>query len=406
MLKFLATSDIHGYLPNITEEFDLLMICGDICPATDHSVYYQEKWIKTIFTQWINSLPYKTAWSKVILVPGNHDFWLERMSVAQKLEIEMLCSHRMKILRHDEYEFEYPVSDGLDSLIIFGTPYCSIFGHWAFMVNDETLEKKFSQIENDVDISWLSNSSIITNSEAGTFVYTATATSKENAWCFGSISSNHTVTVCPWEIAIKDGKGEADLTESKDNLDGDTPYTLSVTNEAEENPSVTWTSNNNAFTISTDLNQLSTPEAGENAQTATITATVGETEVASIEVTVAAKSGSEVNPITTWTGLVTEMQNEGGAIYISGEMTADETLFIEKSREIITVDDVTINRDPNYKGAIFTLNAPLTMTGSESAHITIDGNDIDVEQSMIYSTNQNITTYYYITICQYIKDVK
>lgn len=152
MMKFLATSDIHGYLPNITEEFDLLMICGDICPATDHSVYYQEKWVKTIFTQWINSLPYKTAWSKVILVPGNHDFWLERMSVAQKLDIEMLCSHRMKILRHDEYEFEYPVSDGLDSLIIFGTPYCSIFGHWAFMVNDETLEKKFSQIENDVDI--------------------------------------------------------------------------------------------------------------------------------------------------------------------------------------------------------------------------------------------------------------
>jgi Icc-related predicted phosphoesterase len=151
-MKFLATSDIHGYLPNITEEFDLLMICGDICPATDHSIYYQENWIKTIFTQWINSLPYKTAWSKVILVPGNHDFWFERMSVAQKLEIEMLCSHRMKILRHDEYEFEYPVSDGLDSLIIFGTPYCSIFGHWAFMVNDETLEKKFSQIENDVDI--------------------------------------------------------------------------------------------------------------------------------------------------------------------------------------------------------------------------------------------------------------
>ena len=144
-MKFLATSDIHGYLPNITEEFDLFMICGDICPADDHSIYYQENWIKNIFTQWINSLPYKTAWSKVILVPGNHDFWFERMTEAQKLEIEMLCFNRLKILKHDEYEFEYPVSDGLDSLIIFGTPYCSIFGHWAFMVNDETLEKKFGQ---------------------------------------------------------------------------------------------------------------------------------------------------------------------------------------------------------------------------------------------------------------------
>ena len=152
MLKFLATSDLHGYLPNITEEFDLLMICGDICPVTDHNPYYQEYWIKNTFIQWINSLPYKEAWSKVILVPGNHDFWLERMTKAEKLEIEMLCNNRLKILKHDVYEFEYPVSDGLDSLKIFGTPYCSIFGHWAFMVNDETLEKKFSQIGDDVEI--------------------------------------------------------------------------------------------------------------------------------------------------------------------------------------------------------------------------------------------------------------
>lgn len=250
------------------------------------------------------------------------------------------------------------------------------------------------QIENDIDISWLSNSSIITNSEAGTFEYTATATSKENAWCFGSISSNHTVTVCPWEIAIKDGKGEADLTESKDNLDGYTTYTLSVTNEAEENPSVTWTSDNDDFTISRDSSKLSTPVAGENAQTATITATVDQMEVASIKVTVAAKLGSEANPITTWTGLVTEMQNEGDAVYISGEMTADETLLIAKSREIIAVGNVTINRASNYTGAIFTLNAPLTMTGSESAHITIDGNNMEVGQSMIYSTDQNITLKY------------
>ena len=151
-MKFLATSDTHGYLPNITEEFDLFMICGDICPADDHSIYYQENWIKSIFTQWINSLPYKTAWSKVILVPGNHDFWFERMSDAQKLEIEMLCFNRLKILKHDVYEFEYPVSDGLDSLMIFGTPYCSIFGRWAFMVNNETLEKKYGQIDEDTDI--------------------------------------------------------------------------------------------------------------------------------------------------------------------------------------------------------------------------------------------------------------
>ena len=135
MMKFLATSDLHGYLPNITEEFDLLMICGDICPATDHNPYYQEYWIKNTFIQWINSLPYKEAWSKVILVPGNHDFWFERMTKDEKLVIEMFCNNRLKILKHDVYEFEYPVSDGLDSLKIFGTPYCSVFGHWACISN-------------------------------------------------------------------------------------------------------------------------------------------------------------------------------------------------------------------------------------------------------------------------------
>ena len=149
---FKATSDIHGYLPNITEKFDLLMICGDVCPTIDHSIYYQENWIKNEFVGWIKSLPYKEAWSKVILVPGNHDFFLERMSGAQKLEIELMCDGKLKILKHDIYEFEYPVSDGLDSLKIFGTPYCSLFGRWAFMVNDETLEKKYEQIDEDTDI--------------------------------------------------------------------------------------------------------------------------------------------------------------------------------------------------------------------------------------------------------------
>lgn len=149
---FKATSDLHGYLPNITDKFDLLMICGDISPAKNHSVYFQETWLKNIFIKWVNELPFNTPWSKVILVPGNHDFWMERMTSAEKLEIEMLCNHRLKILKHDVYDFEYPVSDGIDSLRIFGTPYCSVFGYWAFMINDEALEKKYSQIDEDVDI--------------------------------------------------------------------------------------------------------------------------------------------------------------------------------------------------------------------------------------------------------------
>lgn len=151
-MNIIASSDFHGHLPNIDKPFDLFLIAGDICPAHDHFFAYQQEWVKTEFMEWVKALPYATPWSKVILVPGNHDFFLERASQTELKEIETMCDGNLKILRHDMYTFEFPVSDGLDSLTIFGTPYCSIFGNWAFMVSDETLDKKFGQIPEGVDI--------------------------------------------------------------------------------------------------------------------------------------------------------------------------------------------------------------------------------------------------------------
>lgn len=151
-MKILATSDTHGFLPKITEEFDLFLLPGDICPAHDHYYAFQKEWLMTNFVDWVNSLPFKNPWSKIIYTPGNHDFVGERMTKDEIRELEMKCNGHLKFLRHDIYGFEFPVSDGLDSLTIFGTPYCSMFGSWAFMVEDETLEKKFSQIPEGVDI--------------------------------------------------------------------------------------------------------------------------------------------------------------------------------------------------------------------------------------------------------------
>ena len=258
----------------------------------------------------------------------------------------------------------------------------------------------FNILEN-CSISWSTgtknadNSVTVDNSIAGDFTYTAALISNSE-WIVGEeISAKYYITVCPWEIALTPEDG-GDFVEPN-NLSEKTNYNLSITNTALTANTYTPTWNvteQSGFSIDSDSNKLSTPEATTETQTATITAKVGETEVASIEVTVAPKLGSEANPITTWTSLVEEMQNEGDAVYISGEMTANSILTIAKSRKIIAVDDVTINRASNYTGAIFTLNAPLTMTGSESAHITIDGNNKEVGQSMIYSTNQNITLEY------------
>lgn len=151
---FKATSDLHGYLPEINEEFDLLMICGDVCfDDYEKTPYAQVEDFKGRFIEWIKTLPFKTPWSKVIYVPGNHDRCFDGyVSHADILSMEHMSGGRLKILNHDIYEFEYPVSDGTDSLTIFGSPYCKQFGTWPFMVDNDMLEHKFSQIPESVDI--------------------------------------------------------------------------------------------------------------------------------------------------------------------------------------------------------------------------------------------------------------
>lgn len=253
-------------------------------------------------------------------------------------------------------------------------------------------------ILDNCSISWskgtitADNSVTVDNSIAGNFTYTATLTSNSE-WIVGEeISTKYYITVCPWEIKIN----QEDLTANKDNLDGDTTYTLSVTNEAEENPSVTWTSNNNDFTISTDSNQLSTPVAGENAQTATITATVGQIEVASIVVTVAGiEYGTEANPITDWSMLANKIANTGGDIYISGEMTATEKITVAKETNIIAANPVTITRDTSFTDTMFTVDETFTMQGTSENTIIIDGNNINATNTIISSNNISLS---YVTI--------
>ena len=256
-------------------------------------------------------------------------------------------------------------------------------------------------ILDNCSISWSTgtknadNSVTVDNSIAGNFTYTATLTSNSE-WIVGEeISAKYYITVCPWEIAIKDIEGKTDLTESKDKLDGKTVYTLFATNEA-ESPSdeITWISTNSAFSI--NAGTLSTPEATTETQTATITAKVGETEVASIEMTVAGiEYGTETNPITDWSMLANKIANTGGDIYIYGEMTATEKITVEKETNIIAAKPVTITRDTSFTDTMFTVDAALTIQGTSGNTIIIDGNNINATNTIISSNNISLS---YVTI--------
>ena len=149
MITVKSLSDTHGNLPVITEGFDLMLIAGDITPAEwgYGSKMVQWDWLINEFKDWVDSLPYNNIWSKVYIVPGNHDKVFEAISDAERKELEYILGPHCELLIHEEKIFSALNEDGSQTdYRIFGTPFCKIFGNWSFMVYDSVLESKFNEI--------------------------------------------------------------------------------------------------------------------------------------------------------------------------------------------------------------------------------------------------------------------
>jgi len=144
-LKIVAISDLHGYLPEIIESADIMLIAGDISPLNiQFNKPEIKKWLETEFAYWIKSLPV----DKVYLIAGNHDAYFEGINSLNIAALKEQCDFKLIYLennyiihRHDGEEFR-----------IFGTPYCHIFGSWPFMREDLYMEKKFLAIPEECDI--------------------------------------------------------------------------------------------------------------------------------------------------------------------------------------------------------------------------------------------------------------
>ena len=142
-MKVTAISDLHGNLIDI-EPCDLLLICGDISPLEIQKDYIQmTKWIFNDFYDWIMNL----SCDKVVMTPGNHDFWFEKFINSSKLD---LFNNKLTILVNDEINY---YSHTLDKYIkIYGTPYCKNFGNWAYMPGNDKLESIYNIMPEKVDI--------------------------------------------------------------------------------------------------------------------------------------------------------------------------------------------------------------------------------------------------------------
>jgi Icc-related predicted phosphoesterase len=130
-------SDIHGNLPNIPST-DLLIIAGDLCPATDHSLDFQQYWLETSFKYWLRDIDAKFK----VFIFGNHDFIGEkRPSDVAKIFKNL---KNVAYLQDSSVEFE--------GLNIYGSPYQLFYYDWAFNLYENDIKKKWELIPKNTDI--------------------------------------------------------------------------------------------------------------------------------------------------------------------------------------------------------------------------------------------------------------
>lgn len=125
-MKIVAISDLHGHLPQ-TPDCDILLIAGDICPTSDHTIAYQRHWLRNKFARWLDRQPAKHK----VGVLGNHDLVGEREpQTGYMLPWHYLQDSMVEIM----------------GLKIYGLPWQKRFCDWAFNLDEQDLAKKYDAI--------------------------------------------------------------------------------------------------------------------------------------------------------------------------------------------------------------------------------------------------------------------
>jgi Icc-related predicted phosphoesterase len=145
-MKICVMSDLHGELPDAHASAELTLICGDIVPLRiQRSPSKCKKWIVAEFLYWALNWPS----DKILFIGGNHDFVFDgHWTKNDTAELFVKSDGKVEYMTDP---IHYISREGKEYKI-FGTPYCHIFGNWAFMREDETLRELYKAIPTDCDI--------------------------------------------------------------------------------------------------------------------------------------------------------------------------------------------------------------------------------------------------------------
>lgn len=142
-IKIACASDIHGNLPrDISKGNDILILAGDLSPATNHSIPFQEIWTEYTFLPWCEKQIKNSIAKDVVFIFGNHDFYGEELMQNGKEN-----DFRNRLPEHVHYLRDSSVT--LHGINIYGTPFQPRFYDWAWNEddNDECIGKHFEKIQ-------------------------------------------------------------------------------------------------------------------------------------------------------------------------------------------------------------------------------------------------------------------
>ena len=142
-----AAADLHGNLPPIPDDADVVLLAGDICPdfkahgkhvhwgyGVDSSGQRQARWLDTDFRNWLTPLVARGV--EVAACWGNHDYVGEKSLLVPDLPWTLLKDQEALV----------------GGLRVWGTPWVPKLPRWAFYARPEALTARAELIPEGLDV--------------------------------------------------------------------------------------------------------------------------------------------------------------------------------------------------------------------------------------------------------------